>query len=68
MVDKVADVTTADLVEHFLLQIYGESESVPREVLVPALPPDEHAMTELLSEQRGGPVRLRVQGHALDEG
>ncbi|TQM69506.1 excinuclease ABC subunit C [Actinomadura hallensis] len=60
VVDKVADVTTADLVEHFLLQIYGESESVPREVLVPALPPDEHAMTELLSEQRGGPVRLRV--------
>ncbi|MBB4775603.1 excinuclease ABC subunit UvrC [Actinomadura livida] len=60
VVDKVADVTTADLVEHFLIQIYSESESVPREVLVPALPPDEEAMTELLSEQRGGPVRLRV--------
>ncbi|RFS84063.1 excinuclease ABC subunit UvrC [Actinomadura spongiicola] len=60
VVDKVEDVTTADLVEHFLIQIYGESESVPREVLVPALPPEEDAMTELLSEQRGGPVRLRV--------
>ncbi|CND98005.1 excinuclease ABC subunit C [Mycobacterium tuberculosis] len=60
VVDKVEEVTTADLVENFLIQIYGESESVPREVLVPALPPDEDAMTELLSEQRGGPVRLRV--------
>ncbi|TDC88018.1 excinuclease ABC subunit UvrC [Actinomadura sp. 7K507] len=60
VVDKVEDVTTSDLVEHFLIQIYSESESVPREVLVPALPPEEHAMTELLSEQRGGPVRVRV--------
>ncbi|MBG6090178.1 excinuclease ABC subunit C [Actinomadura viridis] len=60
VVDKVDAVTTADLVEHFLIQVYGESESVPREVLLPALPPDVDAMTELLGEQRGGPVRLRV--------
>ncbi|MER7546902.1 excinuclease ABC subunit UvrC [Spirillospora sp. NPDC127506] len=60
VVDKVEEVTTGDLVENFLIQIYSESESVPREVLVPALPPDEDAMAELLSEQRGGPVRLRV--------
>ncbi|MFG2001176.1 excinuclease ABC subunit UvrC [Spirillospora sp. NPDC048911] len=60
VVDKVEAVTTGDLVEDFLIQIYSESDSVPREVLVPALPPDEEAMTELLSEQRGGPVRLRV--------
>ncbi|MUN37826.1 excinuclease ABC subunit UvrC [Actinomadura litoris] len=60
VVDKVEDVTTADLVEHFLIQVYSESDSVPREVLVPAQPPEEAAMTELLSEQRGGPVRLRV--------
>ncbi|HEX2314657.1 MAG TPA: excinuclease ABC subunit UvrC [Thermomonospora sp.] len=60
VVDKVEEVSTADLVEHFLIQVYGESESVPREVLVPAEPPDAEAMTELLSEQRGGPVRVRV--------
>ncbi len=60
VVDKVEEVSTADLVEHFLIQIYGESDSVPREVLVPELPPETDAMTELLSEQRGGPVRLRV--------
>jgi len=60
VVDKVSDVTTADLVEHFLLQLYGESEAVPREVLVPAEPPDAAAMAELLAERRGGPVRIRV--------
>ncbi|MEW2358665.1 excinuclease ABC subunit UvrC [Spirillospora sp. NPDC029432] len=60
VVDKVEAVTTSDLVETFLLQVYGDSESVPREVLVPALPPDEAAMSEVLAEQRGGPVRLRV--------
>ena len=35
--------STADLVEHFLLQLYGgESgrDEIPREILVPALPPD----------------------------
>ncbi|GGV21761.1 UvrABC system protein C [Actinomadura cremea] len=60
VVDKVEDVTTADLVEHFLIQIYGESDSVPREVLVPELPPEPDPMAELLTERRGGPVRLRV--------
>ncbi|MBO2450078.1 excinuclease ABC subunit UvrC [Actinomadura barringtoniae] len=60
VVDKVEAVTTAELVEHFLIQIYSESDSVPREIYVPAVPPDEQAMTELLSEQRGGPVHLRV--------
>ncbi|MEV5576562.1 excinuclease ABC subunit UvrC [Spirillospora sp. NPDC052269] len=60
VVDKVEAVTTADLVEQFLIQIYGESEAVPREVYVPALPPDVEAMTELLAEARGGPVKLRV--------
>ncbi|MEV5830892.1 excinuclease ABC subunit UvrC [Spirillospora sp. NPDC052242] len=60
VVDKVEAVTTADLVEHFLIQIYGESDSVPREVLVPELPPEPDPMAELLAERRGGPVRLRV--------
>ncbi|WP_433338089.1 excinuclease ABC subunit UvrC [Spirillospora sp. CA-294931] len=60
VVDKVEAVTTADLVEHFLIQTYSESDAVPREVLVPALPPEVEAMTELLTELRGGPVRLRV--------
>jgi excinuclease ABC subunit C len=68
VVDKVEDVTTGDLVEHLLfnqyglIQSYGESEAAkpPREVLIPAEPPEPEAMAELLSEQRGGPVSLRV--------
>ncbi len=41
VVEKVEDVTPADLVEHLLQQVYGDApaEAVPREVLVPELPP-----------------------------
>jgi excinuclease ABC subunit C len=60
VVDKVEAVTTGELVEDFLIHMYSESESVPREVLIPEQPPEPGAMTELLSEQRGWPVRLRV--------
>ena len=63
--EKVEDTTTADLVEVFLGQFYGDagagdSNGIPREVLVPELPPDTEAMTEWLTQRRGGPVRLRV--------
>jgi excinuclease ABC subunit C len=64
VVDKVEDVTTGDLVEHFLQQYYGgedgEGESVPREVLVPALPGDANAVSEWLAGRRGSKVDLRV--------
>ncbi|GII96600.1 excinuclease ABC subunit UvrC [Sinosporangium siamense] len=62
VVDKVEEVTTGELVEHFLLQMYGEAapEAIPREVLVPAIPPDTDAVAELLSEQRGARVEVRV--------
>jgi excinuclease ABC subunit C len=65
VLEKVEDVTTAGLVEHFLGQFYGdlgspESNGIPREVLVPELPPEAEAMTEWLSDRRGGPVVLRV--------
>jgi excinuclease ABC subunit C len=63
VLEKVEDTSTAGLVEHFLGQFYGNSAldaGIPREVLVPALPPDPVAMTQWLSDRRGGPVRLRV--------
>jgi excinuclease ABC subunit C len=105
VVDKVDEVSTSELVEQFLGQVYGDDavaadraaggsgpgrggpghggpgnevpggsrrgglpagESgrrtglVPREVLVPELPPDEGAVEEWLSERRGGRVSLRV--------
>ncbi|MGI5487369.1 excinuclease ABC subunit UvrC [Microtetraspora malaysiensis] len=59
VVDKVEEATPGDLVEHFLLQMYSEA-AIPREILVAALPPDAEALTELLSEQRGARVDLRV--------
>ncbi|TFV88962.1 excinuclease ABC subunit UvrC [Blastococcus sp. CT_GayMR20] len=70
IVDKVEAVTTGELVEQFLLQVYGgvdeqtgvgeAGETVPREVLVPELPEDADVYTELLEELRGGRVSLRV--------
>ncbi|MGV9328803.1 excinuclease ABC subunit UvrC [Streptosporangium sandarakinum] len=62
VVDKVEETGPGELVERFLLQIYGEAaaEAVPREVLVPALPSDADAIAELLGEHRGGRVEIRV--------
>ncbi len=90
VVDKVEDVTTGELVEHFLGQVYGDDaiaglasarpataqpgarrpearqaaasdeRVVPREVLVPVLPPEAAAVEEWLAACRGGPVTLRV--------
>ncbi|SFQ50754.1 excinuclease ABC subunit C [Amycolatopsis arida] len=71
VVDKAEEMGVADLVGQFLAQFYGEQAdlaeagadsgpAVPREVLVPELPPDADAVTEWLSGLRGGKVRLRV--------
>jgi excinuclease ABC subunit C len=88
VVDKVEDVSTGELVEQFLGQVYSDdavagpapgavvgdgtmggkgttrpaarSAAIPREVLVPELPPDAEAVEEWLAGRRGGPVRLRV--------
>ncbi|MEZ0089480.1 excinuclease ABC subunit UvrC [Streptacidiphilus sp. EB129] len=60
--DKVEAVDTAGLVEHALLQLYGEEtgEAVPREVLVPALPDPVQPLAQWLSDRRGSSVDLRV--------
>jgi excinuclease ABC subunit C len=85
VVEKVEDVTDAELVEHLLQQVYGAVEdaraaadgadldaegrtaarreardAVPREVLVPVLPPDPAQMAAWLSGLRGARVELRV--------
>ncbi len=75
VLEKVEDVTTGELVENFLGQVYGETavnaeasagdgrrpgSGVPREVLVPALPPDPEPVAQWLCTRRGGPVDLRV--------
>ncbi|MGW0873108.1 excinuclease ABC subunit UvrC [Streptomyces sp. NPDC002740] len=60
--DKVEDVTTGALVEHALQQLYGEErgDSVPKEVLVPALPEQVEPVQEWLTERRGSNVSLRI--------
>jgi len=52
----------SSVVEHLLQQVYGgeSPEGVPREVLVPVLPPDPLHMGEWLSRLRGAQVDLRV--------
>lgn len=51
-----------EIVEHLLQQVYGgeSGEGVPREVLVPVVPPDLEAVVQWLSGLRGSQVQLRV--------
>jgi excinuclease ABC subunit C len=59
--DRVDEGGTAELVEDFLLQLYaGESDSIPREILVPELPPDVATFEQLLGDLRGSKVQIRV--------
>jgi excinuclease ABC subunit C len=61
VVEKVEDVDDADLVEHLLQQVYGTADAaVPREVLVPVLPPDVEQVQAWLTGLRGSKVRVRV--------
>ena len=63
--DRADDSGTAELVESFLLQLYSEEagtaeSNIPREVLVPVMPASGQTLAELLSEERGSRVSLRV--------
>ncbi|MFE3291453.1 excinuclease ABC subunit UvrC, partial [Rhodococcus sp. NPDC059234] len=74
VVERSGDAGTEDLVEQFLTQFYGEQAAlteqselqadkatvVPREVLVPVLPPNAGQLQEWLSGLRGSAVALRV--------
>ena len=67
VVEKVEEVTTPDLVERLLQQVYGAAgedaggaEAVPREVLVPVEPPLVADVEAWLSGLRGSRVEVRV--------
>ncbi len=63
VVEKTEELTTGDLVHHFVSQVYGDEQGqtdIPRELLVPALPADVDALAEWLSQRRGARVSLRV--------
>ncbi len=64
--DRVEEGGNAELVEGFLLQLYAGTdpdyagETIPREILVPQLPPDVETLEQLLSDIRGSRVQIRV--------
>ncbi|GAB3622128.1 excinuclease ABC subunit UvrC [Mariniluteicoccus endophyticus] len=64
--DRVDDADTGELIETFLQQLYNDEvrddsgAAIPREVLVPQLPPSTPAIEEVLSQRRGSRVHLRV--------
>ncbi|QWC84969.1 excinuclease ABC subunit UvrC [Nocardioidaceae bacterium] len=59
--DRVEESDSAQLVEDFLLQLYADdADALPREVLVPALPPDHAELEQLFAERRGSRVAIRV--------
>ncbi len=81
VVDKVEDVTTGDLVEHFLQQLYGDitdsasaegsGEAVPREVLVPELPGRRRRGDRMAVHQTGfarGPASAAARGQEVTDG
>lgn len=59
IVDKVEDVTTAELTERMLSQAYG-SDKPPQEVLVQTLPGDVNLWSDWLEYRRQAGVSLRV--------
>ena len=59
--DRMDDGDTADLVEGFLLQMYGgESRHHPARGAGAGLPPDVPTMEQLLGDRRGSKVGIRV--------
>jgi excinuclease ABC subunit C len=59
VVDRVEDVTTAELIGVLLGQLYG-ADAPPKQVLVQELPDDSDLWTEWLRHRRGSAVSLRV--------
>jgi excinuclease ABC subunit C len=60
-VDKAEDLTPAELMARILVDLYADAPTgVPRQVLVPVMPDDEHAVVDYLVERRGSPVSVRV--------
>jgi excinuclease ABC subunit C len=60
--DKADEAPFPELVQRAVMTLYEDTgpDAIPRQVLVPELPSDVEAVSELLTELRGGPVRIRV--------
>jgi excinuclease ABC subunit C len=59
IIDKVEEVTTAELIARMLELLYGDEEP-PGLILVPELPEDHELLGDWLSARRRAPVELRV--------
>ncbi|MDR2703895.1 MAG: excinuclease ABC subunit UvrC [Cellulomonadaceae bacterium] len=64
VVEKAIEISDAELIEQLIGQVYAVDEkyeaAVPKEVLIPILPPEPEQVTKWLSELRGSKVDLRV--------
>ena len=60
IVDKVEDVTPAQIMATVLRDLYDESSPPPRSILMEALPPEDEPWADLLSRRRGSRVTLKV--------
>lgn len=61
-IDKELDISTSELVDQILQHTYGEASGpeVPREVIVPTLPPDAPGLEAWLRQRRERPVSLKT--------
>ncbi|WP_417556388.1 excinuclease ABC subunit UvrC [Microbacterium sp.] len=63
--DKELDISGGELVDQVLQRVYGDSDDIPRRVIVPVLPDDASEMEEWLRERRGRKVSLAVAHRGL---
>ncbi|MDR0626748.1 MAG: excinuclease ABC subunit UvrC [Bifidobacteriaceae bacterium] len=60
IVEKVEDLSEAELTASLLQTVYSGDNEVPREILVPADPSDRAQLTDYLTGQRGAQVTIKV--------
>ena len=60
IIDKVEDVTPAQIMATVLRDLYDEASPPPRRILMEALPPEDEPWADMLSRRRGSRVTLRV--------
>ena len=60
VVDRVEELTAAELTAATVRQIYMERQEVPPRVLVPVLPADQEVLETWLSQRRGSRVQIAV--------
>lgn len=60
IVDKVEDLSDAELLATFIEDLYADSSDLPREVLVQVIPEGHDVLETWMGLIRGGKVRIRV--------